>query len=142
WSLLVGFSIMLGAMPCLPPFRRAPEAPVDLPNCNGCNRCVEDCPFEATRLVPRTEGAPYPHQAEVNADLCVACGICMGACPSSTPFRRVQDLTSGIQLPGQPLSAVRDSVIVASAELKGGHRVLVLACEHGAGGGDIGGVVS
>jgi ferredoxin/coenzyme F420-reducing hydrogenase delta subunit len=142
WSLLVGVSIMLAAMPWLPPFRRAPAAAVDLPNCNGCNRCVEDCPYEAIRLVPRTDGAPFPHQAEVNADLCVACGICMGACPSSTPFRRVQDLKSGIELPGQPLSAVRDSVIGASAELKGGHRVLVLACEHGAGGGDIGGVVS
>src|SRR5690606_37327854 len=86
-------------------------------------------------------GAPFPHQAEVNADLCVACGICMGACPSSTPFRRLQDLKTGIDLPGQPLSAVRDSVMAASAELKGRGRMLVLACEHGAGGGDIGGVV-
>jgi ferredoxin len=133
---------MLAAMPWLPPLRRAPAAVVDLPNCNGCNRCVEDCPYEAIRLVPRTDGEPFPHQAEVDADLCVSCGICMGACPSSTPFRRVQDLRSGIELPGQLLAEVRESVIAASAELKGERRVLVLACEHGAGGGDVGGVVT
>lgn len=142
WGLLVGVSVMLAAMPWLPPFRRAPAAEVDLPNCNGCNRCVEDCPYEAIRLVPRTDGEPFPHQAEVSADLCVSCGICMGSCPSSTPFRRVQDLKTGIDLPGQPLSEVRESVIAAAAELKGEHRVMVLACEHGAGGADIGGVVT
>lgn len=142
WGLLVGVSVMLAAMPWLPPLRRAPAAVVNLPNCNGCNRCVEDCPYEAIRLVPRTDGEPFPHQAEVDADLCVSCGICMGACPSSTPFRRVQDLRSGIELPGQLLAEVRESVIAASAELKGERRVLVLACEHGAGGGDVGGVVT
>ncbi|WP_245451236.1 cytochrome b N-terminal domain-containing protein [Borborobacter arsenicus] len=142
WGLLVGVSVMLAAMPWLPPFRRAPVAKVDLPNCNGCNRCVEDCPYEAIRLVPRTDGEPFPHQAEVNANLCVSCGICMGACPSSTPFRRQQDLKTGIDLTGQPLRDVRESVVAASAELKGTRRVLVLACEHGAGGGDLGGVVT
>jgi ferredoxin len=139
---MVGISTMLAVMPWLPPFRRAPAAEIDLPNCNGCNRCVEDCPYEAIRLVPRTDGEPFPHQAEVDADLCVSCGICMGSCPSSTPFRRQQDLKTGIDLPGQPLSEVRDSVIAASAELQGTQRTLVLACEHGAGGGDIGGVVT
>ncbi|MCO5155818.1 MAG: cytochrome b N-terminal domain-containing protein [Aquamicrobium sp.] len=142
WALLVGVSTMLAAMPWLPPFRRAPAAVVDLPNCNGCNRCVEDCPYEAIRLVPRTDDEPFPHQAEVDADLCVSCGICMGSCPSSTPFRRQQELKTGIDLPGQPLSEVRDSVVAASAELHGTQRALVLACEHGAGGGDMGGVVT
>ena len=142
WGLMVGVSMMLAVMPWLPTFRRAPAAEVDLPNCNGCNRCVEDCPYEAIRLAPRTDDEPFPHQAEVDADLCVSCGICMGSCPSSTPFRRVQELKTGIDLPGQPLAEVRDSVIAAAAELQGDRRVLVLACEHGAGGGDIGGVVS
>jgi len=143
WALLVGVSTMLAAMPWLPPLRRAPAAQVDLPNCNGCNRCVEDCPYEAIRLVPRTDGAPFARQAQVSPDLCVACGICMGACPSSTPFRRAQDLKTGIDLPGQPLAEVRDQVAAAAAGLAGNARVLVLACEHGAGGGDAGnGVVA
>ena len=142
WALLVGVSTMLAAMPWLPPFRRAPPAEVDLPNCNGCNRCVEDCPYEAIRLVPRTDGLPFPHQAQVDPDLCVSCGICMGACPSSTPFRRADDLKTGIDLPGFPLREVREQVGAASAELDGPARVMVLACEHGAGGGQPGGVVS
>ncbi len=142
WGLMVGVSVMLAAMPWLPPFRRAPAAEVDLPNCNGCTRCVQDCPYEAIRMVPRTDGEPFPRQAEVDADLCVACGICMGACPSSTPFRHVEDLKTGIDLPGQPLSEVREDVIAASAGLTGDRRMLVLACEHGAGGGDVGGVVT
>lgn len=142
WALLLGVSTMLAFMPWLPPFRRAPAAEVDLPNCNGCNRCVEDCPYEAIRLVPRTDGAPFPHQAEVDADLCVACGICMGSCPSSTPFRRQAELKTGIDLPGQPLREVRDSVAAASAQLKGEARAMVLACEHGAGGGEMTGVVT
>ena len=142
WGLLIGVSVILSVMPWLPPFRRAPAAVVDLPNCNGCNRCVEDCPYEAIRLVPRTDGAPFPHQAEVDADLCVSCGICMGSCPSSTPFRRQADLKTGIDLPGQPLAAVRGSVTAASAELAGEARTMVLACEHGAGSGEMKGVVT
>lgn len=142
WALLIGVSTMLAAMPWLPPFRRAAAAEVDLPNCNGCNRCVEDCPYEAIRLVPRTDGEPFPQQAEVSPDLCVSCGICMGSCPSSTPFRRTEELKTGIDLPGQPLREVRDSVVAASAELHGDGRVMVLACEHGAGGGALGGVVA
>ena len=139
WGGLVGISLMLALMPWLPPFRRAPAAVIDLPNCNGCNRCVEDCPYEAVRLVPRTDGEVFTHQAEVDADLCVACGICMGACPSSTPFRRVHDLKTGIDLPGQTLAEVRESVVAAA---NGAGSVLVLACEHGAGGGDAGSVVT
>ncbi len=142
WALLLGVSTMLAAMPWLPPFRRAPAAEVDLPNCNGCNRCVEDCPYEAIRLVPRTDDLPFPRQAEVSPDLCVSCGICMGSCPSSTPFRRTAELKTGIDLPGQPLREVRDSVTEAAAELRGDERVMVLACEHGAGGGRIGGTVT
>jgi ferredoxin/coenzyme F420-reducing hydrogenase delta subunit len=142
WTLLVGVSAMLAVMPWLPPFRRAPAAAVDLTNCNGCNRCVEDCPYEAVRLAPRTDGAPFPFQAEVSPDLCVSCGICMGSCPSSTPFRRQHDLKTGIDLPGQPLREVRESVIAAAAELRGAGRAMVLACEHGAGSGDVDGVVT
>lgn len=136
WTLLIGVSTMLAAMPWLPPFRRAPAAAVDLDNCNACNRCVEDCPYEAIRLVPRTDGLPYGMQAEVDADLCVSCGICVGSCPSSTPFRSIAQLKSGIELPAFPMQAVRDRALAAAAELTGPARIMTLACEHGAAAGE------
>jgi ferredoxin len=84
-------------------------------------------------MVPRTDGRPFPHQAQVNPDRCVGCGICVGACPSSSPFRRTDDLVTGIDLPDLALSLLRNQVIETAAELPDGPgRVLTLACEHGA----------
>ncbi|MCR4282650.1 MAG: 4Fe-4S binding protein, partial [Bauldia sp.] len=135
WALLGGFTLIVLVMPWLPPLKRPRAAVVNLDHCNGCSRCVEDCPYEAIRLVPRTDGLPFPSQAEVNPDLCVGCGICMGACPSSTPFRRVGDFVTGIDLPDLPLKTLRERTIAAAATLSGPVRILVLACDHGAAGG-------
>ena len=133
WALLGSFTLLVLVMPWLPPQRRR-AAVVRLDHCNGCARCVEDCPYEAIRLVPRTDGMPFPTQAAVSPDLCVGCGICMGACPSSTPFRRVGDFVTGIDLPDLPLKMLRERVIAAAATLGGPARILVLACDHGAAG--------
>jgi ferredoxin/coenzyme F420-reducing hydrogenase delta subunit len=111
--------------------RRARAAEVDLAHCNGCARCAEDCPYEAIRLVGRTDGLPFPTQAQVNAALCTSCGICVGACPSSTPFRRSEELKTGIDLPDFTLKELRERTIAAAKELQGPARVLVFACEHG-----------
>ncbi len=132
WALLGGFTVMLAAMPWLPPLRRAKAAQVHLDHCNGCGRCVEDCPYEAVRLVDRKDGRPFLHQVVVNDDLCVSCGICVGACPSSTPFRRTEELETGIDLPDFPLRLLREQTEQAAAALTGPTRVLVLACAHGA----------
>jgi len=132
WAFLGAFSLMIGLMPWLPPLRRARAAEVDLVHCNGCARCVEDCPYEAIRMIGRTDGMPFPTQAQVNPSLCVSCGICMGACPSSTPFRRSADLKTGIDLPDYSLRELRERVMNVAAGLRGPARVLVLACEHGA----------
>jgi ferredoxin/coenzyme F420-reducing hydrogenase delta subunit len=141
WALLGAFTLMLAALPWLPPFRRARPAEVDLAHCNGCNRCVEDCPYEAIKLVGRTDQRPFLRQAQVNADLCVSCGICVGSCPSSSPFRRTAELATGIDLPDFPLRELRMQVERAAAGLPGPLRVLVLACRHGAGSGRVSGTV-
>lgn len=133
WAFLGAFSLMIGLMPWLPPFRRARPAEVDLAHCNGCARCAEDCPYEAIRMVGRTDGLPFPSQAQVNASLCVSCGICVGACPSSTPFRRTEELKTGIDLPDYSLKTLRERTIAAAAALSGPNRVLVFACDHGGG---------
>jgi ferredoxin/coenzyme F420-reducing hydrogenase delta subunit len=132
WGLLAAVTVMLAAMPWLPPLRRARAAEVDLPHCNGCGRCVADCPYEALRLVPRTDDLPYATQVEVDSDKCVSCGICMGSCPSSTPFRRTEELRTGIDLPDLPLVDVRARTRDLAAGLVERPRVLIIGCQHGA----------
>jgi ferredoxin/coenzyme F420-reducing hydrogenase delta subunit len=131
WAFLGAFSLIIGLMPWLPPLRRAKAAEVHLDHCNGCSRCVEDCPYEAIRMVKRTDSLPFPAQAQVNPSLCVSCGICVGACPSSTPFRRSEELETGIDLPDYSLKVLRERTIAVAGTLRKPARVLVLACEHG-----------
>jgi len=57
----------------------------------------------------------------------------MGACPSSTPFRRRQELVTGIDLPDFPLKDLREQVIATAASQHGMARVLTLTCRHSAG---------
>lgn len=135
WAVLGGFTLMLGALPWLPPFRKPRPAVVTLEHCNGCGRCVEDCPYEAVRLVGSTDHQPFLQQAEVNTANCVSCGICVGSCPSSTPFRRTGDLKTGIDLPDFTLAELRETTERVAAGLSGPIRVLVLACQHGAASG-------
>ncbi len=142
WAFLGAFSLMIALMPWLPPLRRAKPAEVDLAHCNGCARCAEDCPYEAIRMVRRTDQLPFPTQAEVNPSLCVSCGICVGACPSSTPFRRSEELRTGIDLPDNSLRMLRERVVAAAARLQDAPRLLILACERGAGAGHVGGTVT
>jgi ferredoxin/coenzyme F420-reducing hydrogenase delta subunit len=134
WAGVAVFTLGLCALPWLPPAQASRAAEVFLEHCNGCARCVDDCPYAAIDLVPRTDGAPFPQQVAVDPSRCVACGICMGACPSSTPFRRSEELVTGIDLPDFPLTALREQVIAAAAGLQGPGRVLTLACAHGAAG--------
>jgi ferredoxin len=91
WALALGLTALLVALPYLGRKPQLLVARVDPKNCNGCGRCVADCPYEAIQL---KEG-----KAQVLAQRCAACGICAGACPSSTPFRSARELVSGIDLP-------------------------------------------
>jgi ferredoxin/coenzyme F420-reducing hydrogenase delta subunit len=141
WAGVLVFTLLLAGLPWLPRRREAPAAQVFLDHCNGCARCVADCPYAAITLVPRSDGAPFRHEVAVNPARCVACGICMGSCPSSTPFRRSGELVTGIDLPDRPLADLRAEVIEAGAALAGAGRVLTLACEHGAGGASAAGRV-
>jgi coenzyme F420-reducing hydrogenase delta subunit len=63
--------------------------------------------------------------------LCTSCGICVGTCPSSTPFRRSEELKTGIDLPDYSLKELRERTIAAAKALQGPARVLVFACESG-----------
>jgi len=132
WLLLVGGSVLLTLLPWLPPFRKPPVARVDLGNCNGCTRCFADCPFGAINMMKRTDGLAFEQEARVDPDLCMSCGICVGACPTATPFRRVGDLSAGIELPDRSVAHLRDEVLAASAAISGDARVIVFGCHHDA----------
>jgi coenzyme F420-reducing hydrogenase delta subunit/ferredoxin len=132
WALAGGATLFLALLPWLPPIPRAPVARVDLANCNGCGRCFADCPYAAVTMQPRTDGRALPRQAVVDADLCASCGICAGACPSSTPFRSAEQLVTGIDMPQQPVGALRDTIEHAIGALRGKTKIVVFGCEAAA----------
>lgn len=124
WGIVGGLTLTLAALPYLARRPAAPAAKVDPANCNGCGRCVADCPYEAVTL---RDGKAF-----VFAERCAACGICAGACPSSTPFRSMAELVSGIDLPDFTVHELRRRLQ---------HRLpaeeVVFRCEHAGGAGGI-----
>ena len=115
WGLVLGASALLLSLPYASK-EKIVAAVVDPANCNGCGRCVADCPFNAVELKAK---------AAVLADRCAACGICAGACPSSTPFRSIGELVSGIELPELTMQALRAKL---RAALASGSREIVFSC--------------
>ena len=47
--------------------------------CTSCEQCYVDCPYDAIRMVERTDGRDGL-VARVNPASCVSCGICAGSC--------------------------------------------------------------
>jgi len=128
WALLIGFSLLICIAPWLPPPRKVAPVRIDLDNCNGCERCVEDCPFGALEMAPRSDGKKYASEAIVSESLCLSCGICVGSCPTATPFRKRSALSPGIDLPDQTVASVRDLVADATAGLEGSRRLIIFGC--------------
>ena len=110
WVFLVGISTLLMFAPWLPPGKAHKAAIVDLDNCNGCQRCADDCPYGAIQVVPRSDGKRYEHEVVVDPDLCTSCGICVGACPTATPFRKRSPLVPGIDLPRNSAELLKEAI--------------------------------
>ncbi|NQU58666.1 MAG: hydrogenase iron-sulfur subunit, partial [Rhodospirillales bacterium] len=135
WALAIGMSVIVAAMPWIPPLKRPKPAVVHLDKCNGCTRCFVDCPFGAVTMVPRSDGRPYEREAVVAADLCTSCGICVGSCPVSTPYRRTEELVTGIDLPDLNLKRLREKTVAAVEKIAAGSQsrpgVMVFGCDYG-----------
>jgi ferredoxin/coenzyme F420-reducing hydrogenase delta subunit len=131
WAVLVGLTVVLFALPWVREKARPAVAVVSLENCNGCGRCVADCPFSAIDLELRSDGKPFEREAVVRAARCVSCGICAGACPTATPFRRRTELVAGIELPDYSVEMLREATIAALRALSDPVRVLVYGCQAG-----------
>lgn len=132
WAAAVVVFGTFAIMPLMPPLKRSPAAEVILEHCNGCTRCVDDCPYSAITMRPRSDGRAFIGEAVVDPGLCLSCGICVGSCPSASPFRKRSDLVSGIELPNYMLSELRAKTRKASDRLSGGTRILVFGCDPGA----------
>lgn len=130
WLLAGGVTLLLILLPFVHRQKNPTIAEVDLSNCNGCERCFDDCPYSAVIMQPRTDGLPYEQEAIVNPSQCVGCGICVGACPTATPFRRSGEHVAGIELPGFSISELREQVITATQALTGVARVIVFSCDQ------------
>lgn len=128
WIVALGATLALLALPSLRRAPRLPAAQVHADRCNGCGRCVVDCPYAAVTLASH---------AVVDADLCAACGICVGACPSSTPFGRAAGRT-GIDLPHAPLAQLRARLDAALTGLRSTPRIVVFGCPAEDGGPELG----
>lgn len=125
WMFLIGISALLLFAPWLPPAKAPNSAAVSLDNCNGCERCFDDCPYDAITMQPRTDGKRYQLEAVVDSDLCARCGICVGACPTATPFRRTADLVPGIDLPDLSAQHLKKAIDSATSNKP---KVLSFAC--------------
>lgn len=131
WVITLGITVFLMILPWLPPKKTGPAAEVHLDHCNGCEQCAEDCPYDAITVQARTDGAKFENEVVVNPDLCASCGICVGSCPSSNPYRsKNEELVTGIDMPNRPVDEVRNKMDDAISKLKGDSKIIILGCEN------------
>jgi ferredoxin/coenzyme F420-reducing hydrogenase delta subunit/cytochrome c2 len=124
WSILLFILGFATALPwIMPRAKKLEPVKVDLANCDGCTLCERDCPYLAIKMIPRTDGARPKFQADIDANLCVACGVCIGSCPDNA-------LTFG----DIPLNPLWKATLIEAAEKK--NIKVIFTCErhalHGA----------
>ncbi len=121
WVAAVSFMVSIPFW--LKPASRPEKASNDELKCVGCTQCVQDCPYEAIAMVPRTKGGGSEFVAKVNPDLCVSCGLCSASC---APFTMGLPGYRG----GDQFAAARSfisSLRARSKDLK--QTALIMACE-------------
>ncbi len=132
WALVTAATLLLLVLPVLPHGAGQPVAEVHPDNCNGCRRCFEDCPYAAIVMEPHPDGIPGRQLARVIPAFCASCGICAGSCPSSTPFRSVAALVTGIDMPQRPIGKLKQDLELGLARFEGKNGIVVFGCDQGA----------
>jgi coenzyme F420-reducing hydrogenase delta subunit/quinol-cytochrome oxidoreductase complex cytochrome b subunit/Pyruvate/2-oxoacid:ferredoxin oxidoreductase delta subunit len=83
WAIVLGSGALLFPIPWLLARGRARVATVVAARCNACEKCYQDCPYDAIQMVERADEKPYPSMASIDPGKCVGCGICAGSCDSA-----------------------------------------------------------
>jgi ferredoxin/coenzyme F420-reducing hydrogenase delta subunit len=80
WGGVVVLSVALSAIPWL--LIRQPLLPIQVnaDRCTGCILCEVDCPYRAITMIDRADDNKFKQIAEIDPNLCVACGVCIGSC--------------------------------------------------------------
>lgn len=124
WVFIAALTALLSVVPWLTAERRRPAMQVTTADCTGCELCMEDCPYSAIQMRPRTDGMGYPTEAVVLANRCASCGICMGACDYKA-----------LNLPDITEESIKEKIRGYADELKtlpAGAKVMVFSCAKGA----------
>jgi ferredoxin len=84
WATFLVSGVVLFSVPWWMARGRARPAAVEIRKCNACQKCFNDCPYDAITMIARTDdNRKFDLQANVNPDKCVGCGICAGSCDSA-----------------------------------------------------------
>jgi len=130
-SVLAALVALLVALPWLGQRGLRHTAAVNLALCNGCGRCVDDCPYNAITLARRSDHRPFAEEAVIDPGRCVGCGLCVAACPTSVAFHPDARMPAAIDLRRRPLRALRDEAWRAGRQFpEGAVRIIVFGCEH------------
>ena len=124
WAMITGGTAVLVAVPLWTRPRAENQLPKSVVNerfCTECNQCYVDCPYDAIRMIERSDGRDGL-VANVDPALCVSCGICAGSC---TPM--------GV---GPPLRTGRDQLERVQSFIDthqwGPRDIVLVSCERGA----------
>ena len=124
WMFILGGTAIAATVPWWTrpsKVERDPPSFVTERYCTECDQCYVDCPYDAIRMIDRSDGRPGL-VAHVNPSQCVSCGICSGSC---APM--------GV---GPPERTGRDQLARVRAFIRenswGPEDVVVVACERGA----------